>query len=202
MARCPWGEGDPLYQAYHDHEWGVPVHDDQRHFEMLVLEGFQAGLSWLIILRKRESFRAAFDNFAPAKVAAYGPAKIKALMADQDIVRNRRKIEAAVQNAKVFLAIQKEFGSFDHYIWGFVDHKPVQNSFRKLSEIPAQSEVSQAISKDLKKRGMNFVGPTIIYAHMQAIGMVNDHLLSCFRRKELGGAAGRGQKKQAGKACS
>ncbi|RJX33840.1 MAG: DNA-3-methyladenine glycosylase I [Desulfarculus sp.] len=185
MARCPWGEGDELYREYHDREWGVPVHDDRRHFEMLVLEGFQAGLSWLTVLKKRESFRAAFDNFAPAKVAAYGPAKIKALLADQDIVRNRRKIEAAVKNAKVFLAIQKEFGSFDHYIWAFVDHKPVQNSFRKLSEIPAQSEVSRAISKDLKKRGMNFVGPTIIYAHMQAIGMVNDHLVNCPRHREL-----------------
>lgn len=185
MPRCPWAENNPLYQEYHDREWGVPVHDDQRHFEMLVLEGFQAGLSWLTILRKRDNFRAAFDDFAPAKVAAYGPGKIKALLADQGIIRNRRKIEAAVKNARAFLAIQEEFGSFDDYIWAFVDHRPVQNSFQKLSQIPAESETSRAISRDLKKRGMSFVGPFIIYAHMQAIGMVNDHLVSCPRHRAL-----------------
>ncbi|MCB2228940.1 MAG: DNA-3-methyladenine glycosylase I [Desulfarculaceae bacterium] len=185
MPRCPWAGDDPLYQDYHDHEWGVPLHHEQRHFEMLILEGFQAGLSWLTILKKRENFRAAFDGFDPNKVAAYGPEKIEALMQDAGIVRNRKKIEAAKANAKVFLAIQKEFDSFDHYIWSFVEHKPVQHAYKKLSDVPASDETSKAISKDLKRRGMNFVGPTIIYAHMQAIGMVNDHLVSCPRHGEL-----------------
>jgi DNA-3-methyladenine glycosylase I len=189
VPRCPWAGDDPLYQDYHDREWGAPLHDERRHFEMLVLEGFQAGLSWLTILRKRENFRAAFDQFDPKKVAAYGPKKIETLMADAGIVRNRRKIEAAVKNARAFLAIQKEFGSFDRYLWSFVDHKPVQNSFRSIGEIPAESETSRAISLDLKKRGMSFVGPTIIYAHMQAIGMVNDHLVNCPRHAALKKAA-------------
>ena len=185
MPRCPWAGDDPLYQDYHDREWGVPLHDERRHFEMLILEGFQAGLSWLTILKKRENFRAAFDNFDPAKVATYGPDKIEALMNEAGIVRNRRKIEAAKANAKAFLAIQKEFGSFDNYIWSFVEHKPVQHAYKKLSDVPASDETSKAISKDLKRRGMNFVGPTIIYAHMQAIGMVNDHLTSCPRHAAL-----------------
>jgi len=185
MPRCPWAGDDPLHQAYHDQEWGVPLHDERRHFEMLILEGFQAGLSWLTILKKRENFRAAFDNFDPNKVAAYGPDKIAALMNDAGIVRNRRKIEAAIKNARAFLAIQEEFGSFDEYIWSFVDHRPMQNSFRKPSQVPAETETSRAISRELKKRGMSFVGPTIIYAHMQAIGMVNDHLVSCPRHGEI-----------------
>ena len=189
MTRCPWAQGDPLYQDYHDLEWGTPLHDEGRHFEMLILEGFQAGLSWLTILKKRENFRTAFDGFDPVKVAAYGPEKIAALMNDAGIVRNRRKIEAAIKNARVFLELQDEFGSFDHYIWAFVEHRQVQHSFREPSEVPAQDETSQRISRELKKRGMNFVGPTIIYAHMQAIGMVNDHLVSCFRHAELRSAA-------------
>ncbi|MCF8032621.1 MAG: DNA-3-methyladenine glycosylase I [Desulfarculaceae bacterium] len=192
MPRCPWAGDDPLYQDYHDREWGVPLHHERRHFEMLILEGFQAGLSWFTILKKRENFRAAFDNFDPHKVAAYGADKIEALMKDAGIVRNRRKIEAAKANARAFLAIQEEFGSFDQYIWSFVEHEPVQHAFQSPGEVPAQDETSRRISKDLKKRGMNFVGPTIIYAHMQATGMVNDHLVSCPRHAELGGAAPKG----------
>ncbi len=189
MPRCPWAGDDPLYQEYHDTEWGVPLHDERRHFEMLILEGFQAGLSWLTILKKRENFRAAFDNFDPVKVAAYGVDKVEALMNDAGIVRNRRKIEAAIKNARAFLAIQEGFGTFDEYIWSLVDHQPVQNSFSKASQVPAESETSRAISRELKKRGMSFVGPVIIYAHMQAIGMVNDHLVSCPRHGEIKKAA-------------
>ena len=187
VARCPWCGDDPLYRDYHDHEWGVPLHDDRRLFEMLLLEGFQAGLSWLTILKKRENFRAAFDGFDPVKVAAYGDGKIEALMADAGIVRNRAKIQAAVKNAKVFLALQKEFGSFDHYMWGWVDFQPVRHDYRELREIPAQDETSRALSKDLKKRGMAFVGPATVYAHMQSVGMVNDHLTGCFRHGQLTG---------------
>ncbi len=191
LTRCPWCGEDPLYREYHDREWGAPLHDDHRLFEMLLLESFQAGLSWLTILRKRENFRAAFDGFDPVKVAAYGPDKIAVLMNDASIVRNRAKIKAVIKNAQVFLALQKEFGSFDRYLWAFVDHQPVQHAFRELSQIPAEDATARALSKDLKKRGMGFVGPTTMYAHMQSVGMVNDHLTGCFRHRELGGGKGK-----------
>ncbi|MBU4564686.1 MAG: DNA-3-methyladenine glycosylase I [Desulfarculus sp.] len=186
-VRCPWCGDDPLYQDYHDREWGVPLHDDRRLFEMLLLESFQAGLSWLTILRKRENFRAAFDGFDPAKVAAYGSGKIDALMSDAGIVRNRAKIKAVINNAGVFLDLQKEFGFFDRYLWSFVDHQPVQHAYIELAQIPAEDETSRAVSKDLKKRGMGFVGPTTMYALMQSVGMVNDHLTGCFRYGQLTG---------------
>lgn len=185
--RCPWCGDDPLYVKYHDEEWGVPVFDDQKLFEFLVLEGAQAGLSWITILRKRENYRAAYDGFDPVKVASYGEEKIRELLADKGIVRNRRKIEASINNARCFLKVQEEFGSFAAYIWRFVDGKPRQNKWRSLHEIPAQSPEAERLSKDLRKRGFKFVGPTIIYAHMQATGMVNDHLVDCFRYRELGG---------------
>jgi len=187
LVRCPWCGEDPLYCDYHDREWGVPLHDDRRLFEMLLLESFQAGLSWLTILRKRENFRAAFDGFDPVKVAAYGDGKIEDLMTDAGIVRNRAKIKAVINNALVFLELQKELGSFDRYLWGFVDHQPVQHAYRELSQIPAEDETSRAMSKDLKKRGMGFVGPTTMYAMMQSVGMVNDHLTGCFRHGQLTG---------------
>ncbi|MDT8376233.1 MAG: DNA-3-methyladenine glycosylase I [Mariprofundaceae bacterium] len=183
--RCPWSSGSALYRAYHDEEWGVPVHDDRKHFEFLILEGAQAGLSWSTILNKREGYRAAYDGFDPVKVAAYNEAKITELLNNPDIVRNRLKVHASVSNARHFLEVQREFGSFDAYIWGFVNNKTIINRFRKMSELPATSPESNALSKDLKKRGFRFVGPTIIYAHMQAIGLVNDHLTSCFRHGEL-----------------
>lgn len=184
LIRCGWVDmNNPLYVTYHDEEWGVPVHDERKHFEMLVLEGAQAGLSWATILNRREGYRKAFDNFEPEKVAAYDEAKVEALLQDTGIIRNRLKVKSAIKNARAFLAIQQEFGSFDHYLWGFVNHQPIINHFKTLEEIPAQTELSQRISKDLKKRGMSFVGPTIIYAHMQAIGMVNDHLVDCFLRQ-------------------
>lgn len=183
--RCEWAGTDALYVAYHDEEWGVPVHDDRTLFEFLILEGAQAGLSWSTILKKRENYRRAFDNFDPQKVAAYGEDKIAALLEDPGIVRNRLKIRSAVQNAQAFLRIQEEFGSFDAYLWEYVGGKPVQNGWKTLGEIPAETEESRALSKDLKKRGFNFVGPTIIYAFMQAVGMVNDHLLQCFRYQEM-----------------
>lgn len=184
LIRCGWVDmNNPLYVAYHDEEWGVPVHDERKHFEMLVLEGAQAGLSWATILNRREGYRKAFDNFEPEKVAAYDEEKVAALLHDPGIIRNRLKVTSAIKNARAFLAIQQEFGSFDHYLWGFVNHQPIINHFKTLEEIPAQTELSQKISKDLKKRGMSFVGPTILYAHMQAIGMVNDHLVDCFLRK-------------------
>ncbi len=185
MERCPWPGKDELYLRYHDEEWGVPVHDDQKHFEFLVLEGAQAGLSWLTILKRRENYRAAFENFDPAKVAQFDESKVAALLADPGIIRNRKKIESAIHNARCFLDVQKEFGSFDKYIWSFVDYKSIVNSWRTLSEIPARTELSDRISKDLKRRGFSFVGSTIIYAHMQAIGLVNDHLVSCFRYSQL-----------------
>ncbi len=185
INRCAWAGTDPLYVAYHDQEWGVPVHEDLTLFEFLVLEGAQAGLSWSTILRKRQNYRRAFDQFDPIKVAAYGDAKVAALLADPGIVRNRLKITAAIQNAQAFLKVQEAFGSFDAYIWGFVDGRPVVNAWQHLPEIPAQTELSMRISKDLVKRGFHFVGPTIIYAHMQATGMVNDHLVGCFRYSEL-----------------
>jgi DNA-3-methyladenine glycosylase I len=184
--RCGWaGFSDSLYLAYHDQEWGAPVHDDRRLFEFIILEGAQAGLSWITVLRKREHFRQAFDNFNPQKVAAYNEAKVVELMANPGIIRNRRKIEAAIRNARAFLEVQDEFGSFDAYIWQFVDGKPLKNAWKTLGEIPAQSEASLNMSKDLIRRGFHFVGPTICYAHMQATGMVNDHLVDCFRYDQV-----------------
>jgi DNA-3-methyladenine glycosylase I len=174
-----------LYVAYHDEEWGVPVHDDRALFEFLVLEGAQAGLSWITILRKRDAYRRAFDRFDPRKIARYDKRKVGALLADAGIVRNRAKIESAIKNAKAFLEVQAEFGSFDAYQWRFVDGCPVQNRQRIAAEIPARSAQSDAMSKDLKSRGFTFVGSTIIYAHMQAVGMVNDHLVDCFRHREI-----------------
>ncbi len=177
--------GKPYYLAYHDEEWGVPVHDDRVHFEFLVLEGAQAGLSWDTVLRKREGYRKAFDQFDPQRVARYDQQKIDTLRQDTGIIRNRLKIHSAVRNAKVFLQIQEEFGSFDRYVWDFVGGKPIINAWKDMSEIPATSAQSDALSRDLKKRGMNFVGSTIIYAHMQATGMVMDHTTDCFRYAEL-----------------
>ncbi len=184
--RCPWGNNDSLYKKYHDEEWGVPVHDDRKLFEMIILEGTQAGLSWITILRKREAYRKAFDNFAAKKIARYDKRKVKQLLADKGIVRNKLKISAAIRNAQAFLAIQKEFGSFDAYIWKFVGGKPKQNSRTNMSDVPPTTPESDAMSKDLKKRGFTFVGSTICYSFMQAVGMVNDHLVECFRWKELG----------------
>jgi DNA-3-methyladenine glycosylase I len=183
--RCGWAGTDPLYVAYHDAEWGVPLHDDRALFEFLVLEGAQAGLSWSTILRKRDAYRRAFDRFDPEKVARYGKRKVSALLADAGIVRNRAKIESAIKNAKAFLEVQAELGSFDAYQWRFVDGRPLQNRWRAIREIPAQTVQSDAMSKDLKSRGFSFVGSTIIYAHMQAIGMVNDHVVDCFRKREV-----------------
>jgi DNA-3-methyladenine glycosylase I len=186
ISRCPWPTDD-LYIAYHDTEWGVPLHDDQMLFEFLVLEGAQAGLSWHTILKKRENYRKAFDGFDPQKVARYNDAKIARLLADPGIVRNRLKVASAVKNAKAFLKVQEEFGSFDAYIWRFVDGRPIINARRGMKDVPARTPESDAMSKDLKQRGFTFVGSTICYAHMQATGMVNDHLLSCFRHRQLGG---------------
>jgi DNA-3-methyladenine glycosylase I len=183
--RCAWGTEDSLYLEYHDQEWGVPIHNDRKLFEFLVLAGAQAGLSWLIILKKRENFRKAFDNFDAKRIAQYNEKKIQQLLSDEGIIRNRRKIEAAIQNARAFLAVQKEFGSFDTYIWQFVGGKPRQNAWKTLKEIPSQTEESEAMSKDLIKRGFKFVGSTICYAFMQAVGMVNDHTMDCFRYAEI-----------------
>jgi DNA-3-methyladenine glycosylase I len=180
-TRCQWTTSDPLYIAYHDEEWGVPLHDDRWLFEMLVLEGAQAGLSWITILRKRDSYRAAFDNFEPATVAAYDERKAAELLANPGIVRNRLKIAAAIQNARAFGAVREEFGSFDTYIWSFVDGRPKINAWTALAEIPAKTPESEAMSKDLLKRGFRFVGPTICYAFMQSAGLVNDHVVGCFR---------------------
>ena len=184
-VRCGWAEGDALYCAYHDTEWGVPVHDDRRLFEFLILDGFQAGLSWLTILRKRENFRRAFDGFAAEKIVRYGARKRAALMADAGIVRNRAKIAATIENAKGYLKAREEFGSFDAYLWRFTDGATVHNAFKRHEDIPAETAQSLAMSKDLRGRGFGFVGPTICYAVMQAAGMVNDHLVSCFRHAEL-----------------
>ncbi|MGH8563880.1 MAG: DNA-3-methyladenine glycosylase I [Gammaproteobacteria bacterium] len=184
-TRCGWSNTDPLYLDYHDTEWGVPVHDDRTQFEFLVLESAQAGLSWMTVLRKRPSYRAAFDDFDPEKVARYGERKIEALCMDAGIIRNRKKIEAAIRNAQAFLAIQEAFESFDAYIWRFVDGKPKQNAWRTVTELPARSLESEALCRDLKQRGFRFVGPTICYAHMQATGLVNDHIVDCFRYAEL-----------------
>jgi DNA-3-methyladenine glycosylase I len=184
--RCGWTGDDPLYVAYHDEEWGVPVHDDIRHFEFLVLDGAQAGLSWLTILRKRENYRKAFAGFDPRKVARFNNAKIERLLQDPGIVRNRLKVEAAVACAKAFLKVQKEFGSFDDYIWSFVGGKTKRNSWKTMRQIPAMTRESEAMSKDLKARGFRFVGPTICYAYMQAAGLVNDHVVDCFRYRQVG----------------
>ena len=185
MKRCTWPTNE-LSIRYHDEEWGKPLHDDRGLFEFLILEGAQAGLSWDTILRKRENYRKAFDGFDVNKVARYTDKRIEKLLKDEGIIRNRLKIQSAVSNARAFLKVQKEFGSFDEYIWSFIDGKPVVNEWKKTSQVPATSDKSDEISKDLKKRGFNFVGSTIIYAHMQATGMVNDHLVSCFRYKECG----------------
>ncbi len=184
MKRCAWAT-NPLAVAYHDREWGVPVRDDRRLFEFLVLEGAQAGLSWNTILAKRERYRVVFDGFEPRKVARYGAAKKAKLLADAGIVRNRAKIDAAVLNAKLYLEVQKEFGSFASYVWRFVDGRPLQGRRRRLADVPARTEVSDALSKDLKRRGFKFVGSTIVYAFMQAVGMVNDHVSDCFRHRSL-----------------
>ena len=183
--RCEWGTVSQLYIDYHDNEWGVPIHDDRTLFEFLILEGAQAGLSWETVLKKRENYRKAFNNFDPVKVSRYGDKKIEALMGNKGIIRNRLKIASAVNNAKRFLEVQKEFGTFDAYIWQFVNGKPITNRFKSMQEIPATTKESDAMSKDLKKRGFKFVGPTICYAHMQATGMVNDHVVGCFRYKEI-----------------
>lgn len=184
--RCWWSDGtDTLMAEYHDKEWGVPVHDDRHLFEVLILDGAQAGLSWRTILNKRENYRKAFDNFEVKKVAKYGTKKIRELLRNEGIVRNRLKIASAVRNAKVFIGIQEEFGSFDTYIWGFVSGKPIKNKWKRMSDLPAHTELSDTISKDLKRRGMNFVGSTIIYAILQTIGMVNDHEVKCFRYDKL-----------------
>ena len=183
--RCGWCEGDPLYEAYHDLEWGVPVKDDARLFEFLLLETFQAGLSWITILRKRENFRKAFDDFDYRKIAAYGPEKVDELLSDKGIIRNRLKILASISNARAFQQVQKEFGSFSKYYWGFTSRKTLHNKVEDYRKAPANTPLSDRISKDLKKRGFTFVGPTICYAFMQAVGMVNDHTVDCFRYHEL-----------------
>jgi DNA-3-methyladenine glycosylase I len=183
--RCPWAEKDPLYHPYHDEEWGVPSHDDRHLFEMLILEGAQAGLSWLTILRKREGYRRAFDHFDPSRVARYTEKRQARLLADPGIVRNRQKVAAAVANARAFLAVADEYGSFDRYLWGFVGGAPRRNRFRRIADVPARTRESDALSKDLAKRGFKFVGSTICYAFMQAVGLVNDHLVTCPRHAEL-----------------
>ncbi|MBT3690107.1 DNA-3-methyladenine glycosylase I [bacterium] len=184
--RCAWtNQKNELYIKYHDEDWGVPIHDDQKLFEMIVLEGAQAGLSWETVLKKRKNYKKAFNNFDPKKVSKYNEKKIEELLQNEGIIRNRLKIRSAIQNAKSFLKIQKEFKSFNKYIWSFVDNKPIKNKFKSFSEIPAKTELSDKISKDLKIRGMNFVGSTIIYAFMQSTGLVNDHEVSCFRYKEV-----------------
>lgn len=183
--RCDWSIKNPLMMDYHDQEWGVPLHDDGKLFEFLVLEGFQAGLSWQIVLNKREAFRRAFDDFDPACIAAYNQDKLDGLAMDGSIIRNKAKLAACVSNARCFLEVQMEFGSFDNYIWGFTDYRPVINSWETMAAIPAQTPLSVRISDDLRKRGFKFVGPTVVYAHMQATGMVNDHLVHCFRYHQV-----------------
>ncbi|HVA97221.1 MAG TPA: DNA-3-methyladenine glycosylase I [Candidatus Acidoferrales bacterium] len=185
VRRCAWVSNDPLYITYHDIEWGVPQHDDTTQFEFLILEGMQAGLSWLTVLRKRENYRQALDGFDYHKIANYKENKVDELLHNEGIIRNKLKIASIIQNAKAFLAVQKAYGSFGTYIWQFVQNKPIQHTFHMISEIPSKTEISDALSKDLRKRGFNFVGSTICYAHMQATGMVNDHTTDCFRYKEL-----------------
>jgi DNA-3-methyladenine glycosylase I len=185
ISRCAWSTSDPLYIKYHDKEWGKPLHNDRKLFEFLILEGAQAGLNWLMVLKKRENYRKAFDNFYPVKIAKYNQRKINSLLNNEGIIRNKIKIQSAIQNAKTFLKVQDEFGSFNKYIWQFTDGKTIQNSWDNIKNIPATSPVSDVMSKDLKKRGFNFVGSTICYAFMQATGIVNDHTKDCFRYKEL-----------------
>jgi DNA-3-methyladenine glycosylase I len=191
-TRCAWAGSDPLYQRYHDTEWGVPLHDDRRLFEMLLLEGAQAGLAWITVLRKREGYRAAFDGFDPAVVARYNRRRVATLLANTAIVRNKLKVESAVSNAQAFLQLQQEHGSFDAYIWQFVDGRPRRNHWTTMANIPADTDESRAMSKALKQRGFRFVGPTICYAFMQATGMVNDHLVECFRYRPRAGAPAAG----------
>lgn len=187
LSRCAWVGSDPLYQAYHDEEWGVPVHDDRLLFEFLILEGAQAGLSWITILRKRAAYRTSFAGFDPEAVARFDEAKVAELLSNPGIVRNRLKVESAITNARAFLAVQEEYGSFDAYQWRFVEGRPIRNAWKSLQEIPATTPVSDAMSRDLKRRGFRFVGSTICYAQMQAVGMVNDHTVDCFRWREVGG---------------
>ncbi|HEY6474426.1 MAG TPA: DNA-3-methyladenine glycosylase I [Acidimicrobiales bacterium] len=187
--RCDWAGTDPEMVAYHDTEWGVPVHDDGTHFEFLVLEGAQAGLSWSTILKRRSGYRKAFAGFDPVKVARFTPAKVEKLLTDTGIIRNRAKVQSTVRNAGLFLDVQKEFGSFDAYIWGFVGGRPVVNRWRRTAQLPPTSPESEALSKDLRRRGFSFVGPTVCYAHLQAAGLINDHLVGCFRYDEITGAA-------------
>ena len=182
--RCNWCTNDEIYQKYHDEEWGIPVYDDRLLFEMLILEGAQAGLSWITILKRRQGYKKVFDNFDVKKIINYDEKKINELLQDSGIIRNRLKINSTVKNAKVFIEIQKEFGSFSNYIWKFVNNKPIKNNFKNITELPVKTELSDKISKDLKKRGMNFVGSTIIYAYIQAIGIVNDHTQDCFMYKK------------------
>jgi len=186
LKRCDWAEGNALMKTYHDEEWGKPLHDDRGLFEFLILEGEQAGLSWDTVLRKRQAYRDAYLGFDPRLVAEFGDEQVTALLGNPGIVRNRLKINASIQNARAFLLIQDEFGSFDHYVWGFVGEKPLQNHLARLQDIPVKTDISEALSKDLLKRGLRFVGPTICYAFMQAVGMVNDHTMACFRYAELG----------------
>nr|WP_201787666.1 DNA-3-methyladenine glycosylase I [Clostridium magnum] len=185
VERCPWCGTDPIYVKYHDEEWGTPIHNDLKHFEFLVLESAQAGLSWITVLKKRSNYKSAYDDFDPIKVAAYSEEKISELLRNAGIIRNRRKIEASINNAKMFLNIQREFGSFDNYIWKFVNYKPLVNKWKDISEVPATSNLSDEISKDLKKRGFKFVGSTIIYSYLQATGLINDHIVTCFRYDDL-----------------
>ena len=187
LIRCPWPGADPLYQSYHDREWGVPVHNDRKLFEFLVLEGAQAGLSWITILRKRPAYRAAFDGFDFNKIARYRERKLKSLLQDAGIVRNELKIRSAVQNARAFIALRREYGTFSQYMWDFIGGKPLQNRWKHLREVPTSTPLSDALSRDLKQRGIKFFGTTICYAHMQAVGMVNDHLVDCFRHRQLSG---------------
>ncbi len=184
-TRCGWCGTDPLYVRYHDEEWGVPVHDDRRHFEFLVLEGAQAGLSWITILRKRERYRERFAGFDPGRVACLGRREVESMLSDPGIVRNRLKVEGAVRNARAFLALQEREGGFDRWVWGFVDGRPVQGNWRTLADVPATTPAADALSRELRRRGFTFVGPTIVYAWMQATGLVNDHLAGCFRRRAL-----------------
>lgn len=185
MKKCPWAQASAVEERYHDHEWGVPIHNDRLLFEFLILEGAQAGLSWRTVLNKRENYRRVFDNFEPERVAVYDEAKIQSLMVNPEIIRNKLKIRSAVTNARAFLKVSLAFGSFDHYIWRFVGHMPIQNRWAKAEDVPSSSSISNAMSKDLKKRGFKFVGTTICYAYMQAIGMVNDHVVDCFRYQQL-----------------
>ena len=189
-VRCRWSLGDELYESYHDEEWGVPLHDDRKLFEFLVLEGAQAGLSWITVLKKRPAYRLAFDNFDFTRVAEYDEGRISSLLENPAIIRNKLKIRSAIRNARAFIKVREEFGTFNDYIWDFVDGKPVQNAWQQGSGIPAETPLSNKISRDLKRRGFNFVGPTIVYAHMQATGMVNDHTTDCFRHEQVKALAG------------